>query len=610
MKQILLIAALFFLSNFSVAQEFIPKINIGTAPTKSNSAEKTEILVAVLLNKATPLKNTDSKSLAIVTPFKPKAKTEKTLFSNFNSFKETKNLIYENQVEQEKISQIAQQVKIKSSIFANKGDYSAPLDNSIAVSDNGYLISTTNDVIEIYQNSILKYRRNLAGFFENKIGAPCDPKVIFDPIVKKFIVFAQSNDGNYSKSKIIIGFSISNNPIDGWNFYTLPGNPLNKPNQWFDYPKLGISKDGVFISGNIYKNLGNPDSNQFIQTVVYHIDKSLGFSGQNLKYRVWYNIYDSPAIILPVSTGFQGEYGPGAYLLSTDWSNNNISYIKLYDVTGDIYSANSSMNYYKVPTAPIKYFATADQMDKKIDNGDIRIQDGFYTGNEIIYVFTSGNERNFSRINLNVLELPSLKNKSKLIGDQLNYSYAYPSVAAISEKNEPIRFIIQYNGTSNQSFPDIRYKLCDNSFTESGEMILKDGENIIEGYDRWGDYTTISKNFFSKNDIWLTSSYGSKAGIRQTVINNLVLDKQVDSTELQKLINNKSFTFQIGNKKRIEVFLNSASEMKKIFDGTVWKGARSLNIITDNLGKGNYNLKIVDKNTKHIINQYAFVIKE
>ena len=113
------------------------------------------------------------------------------------------------------------------------------------------------------------------------------PKIYFDPFRKRFIVFAQSCDRQYNNSNIVLGFSHSNIPSDGWNFYRIKvsGAPFGI-NQWFDYPKLGISTDGVFISGNIFQNNGG-ENNDFIQSIVYQIDKDLGYEGKEVNYRLW-----------------------------------------------------------------------------------------------------------------------------------------------------------------------------------------------------------------------------------------------------------------------------------------------------------------------------------
>lgn len=610
-------ASIFFFINSATGQEVVRKIVINQAPTFSNIGSKTEVRKAEKL--AIPpfsLRNLDSNSLAILTPLTPRPIEEKTLFKDFERFKDTSKLIYDTSEGFGPKKAEFVRTYIKSSFDANIGDYRAPLDNTIAVSDNGNIISVSNDIIEYYSRNSQKIiaRRNLTGFFGNKIGDPCDPKAYFDPFKKRFIVFAQSCDGQYNNSNVVIGFSHSNNPSDGWNFYKIKvsGAPF-ATNQWFDYPKLGISTDGVFISGNIFQNYGG-ENNEFIQSVVYQVDKDAGFEGKEVNYRLWYNINDGhpgegPAVLLPINYAFNGIYGPGIFLIGTSRGNNTDN-VKLFDITGSISDDNTIMNYYKIKTTPYNYFAKAVQMDYPIDNGDTRIQDGFYTGEKIAFAFTSGNERRFSRINLNLLNLATLTNKSKLLGDNLNSSYAYPSVMPISEKGEQLNIVLQYNSASNNSYPDIRYKVCDDTLNCSGEILIRKGDNIIGFYDRWGDYSAITKDHAAKNNVWMTSCYANRAGIRQTCITNLAPLGEITNIDIFKTGSSQNVNFKVAGKTSIEAFLKKDGKtLKKVFEGFAWPGKRALNVITEEMEAGKYILEVRDKLSNQIIKKQFFIIE-
>ena len=172
---------LFFLSNSIKGQEVAKKFVINQAPTFSNIGTKTEIGKAEKLNiPPFNLRNLDSQSLAILTPLTPRPVEEKTLFKDFERFKDTAKLIYDTS--ERFAPQRAELFKpyVKSSFDANIGDYRAPLDNTIAVSDNGNIVSVSNDLIEYYSKNSQKLiaRRNLTGFLGNQIGDPCDPKDI------------------------------------------------------------------------------------------------------------------------------------------------------------------------------------------------------------------------------------------------------------------------------------------------------------------------------------------------------------------------------------------------------------------------------------------------
>jgi len=581
----------------------ITKPIINQQPELQNAAKKTVLLTANKVNIPVALSATDTTLFPVVTSVNPRPKVEQYYLKEFEIFKDTATLRYKEQTNDFQ-PRIPIPIRIAYGFDANKGDNSAPLDNAIACSGENYSVSVSNTYIEYYQNNSLKFKSDLSSFLNYEISSPCDPKVYFDPTTSKFILFLQRCDRAYNKSEIIVGFSISNNPMDGWNFYKLSGNPLNRPNHWFDYPKIGISQDGLFISGNIFIG-GNGG---LAQTVIYQIDKSLGFSGQQLKYRVWYDIADNPFTIMPVNYAYNNTYGKGIYLLSTTWQQK-ANYLKLYDITGGIYDDGATMNFYKVATTPYDFFASAVQLNQSIDNGDIRIQDAVLGGNKIYFVFTSANDRNFSRINFNILDIPTLQNKSTLIGDKDNYSYAYPSLNLFSHENETPTVLIQYNGTSNKSYPDIRCKTCDENFNCSQEIVVKAGESTINNSDRWGDYSGVAKNQTKKYQLWLSSSYG-KNQRRQTYVANIVSFNQPsipeDSLLLNQLSSTSSVSFNLLATSDIQVLLKTAGVTTTIFEGKAEKGDNLFEIFTNDLKKGDYTIEVVKKSSNKKLNTTTF----
>ncbi|MDO1449180.1 hypothetical protein Q0590_23085 [Rhodocytophaga aerolata] len=610
---------LFFFFSFAFSQ-VITKPVIGQQPQIQNAAKKTGILTANRVIIPTTISGIDTIFSPVVTSVNPTPNVEPHI-EVFEAYKDTAKLVY-NQNEIEFEPRIPIPFIIKQGFDGSINDSSPPLDNTIACSSsasNNFVVSVTNNCIEYYRDDspAFKFKKDLRSFINYVISYPCDPKVFFDPLANRFILFMQKcGDPIHINSEILIAFSISDNPLDGWNFYKISGNPLNKQNHWFDYPKLGITRDGLFISGNIF--IGQNGSGGFAQTVVYQIDKNLGFNGQQLKYRVWYDINDTPVTIMPVSYAYNNTYDQGAFLLSTTFQRN-ADYIKLYDITGDIYNNATTMNFYKVPVLDINgnpttygFFAKAVQINTPIDNGDIRIQDAILSRNKIYYVFTSGNDRNFSRINFNILDIPTLQNKSILIGDKSNVSYAYPSLHMFSDENESTTVMIQYNGTSNQSYPDIRCKTCDDNFNCSQEAIIKTGESIINGYDRWGDYSCVSKKQNLKNNLWLSSSYG-KNQERQTYISNIVSFTQpaipADTILANQLYSPATVNFSLASEANIQVLLKTAEKTQIIFDGKAAKGENQFQINTKELPEGNYTIEVVRKNLNRKLNSTTFESK-
>ena len=113
-----------------------------------------------------------------------------------------------------------------------------PNDNAMAISDAGILMSCTNNRVVIYDTEADTLMDT--GFLQdfvvqfNVTASRYDPKMIYDPNEDKFILTFLVGT-NHVNSKIAVCFSTSNNPMDDWNVYLLPGDPLLS-DHWTDYP--------------------------------------------------------------------------------------------------------------------------------------------------------------------------------------------------------------------------------------------------------------------------------------------------------------------------------------------------------------------------------------
>ncbi|MEL6135467.1 MAG: hypothetical protein AAFR59_19070, partial [Bacteroidota bacterium] len=192
-----------------------------------------------------------------------------------------------------------------------------PPDNSLAVSDNGYIVSATNSRLLFYNQSGSQLMdESFATFFGflNLSGTYFDPKVLYDPVSNKFILVVL-NGTTPANSKVVVAFSTSSNPTNTWWAYVLDGNVLNN-NTWFDFPSIGVSEDELYVSGNLFSS-----SNIFDQTLIYQIEKANGFTGGTINWIYWSDVRDAnnsrDFTVVPVGYGFDGFIGPGIYFVSS-----------------------------------------------------------------------------------------------------------------------------------------------------------------------------------------------------------------------------------------------------------------------------------------------------
>jgi hypothetical protein len=101
--------------------------------------------------------------------------------------------------------------------------------------------------------------QTLGGFFAGLPDASTafDPHVEFDPNSQRFWVVAAATNGTTS-SELFVGVSNDSDAMHGWSTYWL-GVQGNFPNDWCDYPEIGLSSAGyVYMTCNMFslKNAG------------------------------------------------------------------------------------------------------------------------------------------------------------------------------------------------------------------------------------------------------------------------------------------------------------------------------------------------------------------
>ena len=115
------------------------------------------------------------------------------------------------------------------------GAYTPPDDN-IAVSTAGYVVSVTNSIYRIFapnsstQLKSYDFDGALKSTFPSITGVYYDPRVIYDAESDRFVIVV-FNGISSTTSSIVVLFSKTNNPTDGWNAYSFSGDMFSK-SEW------------------------------------------------------------------------------------------------------------------------------------------------------------------------------------------------------------------------------------------------------------------------------------------------------------------------------------------------------------------------------------------
>lgn len=507
---------------------------------------------------------------------------------------------------------------VGTNYLGNENNGSSPMDNNVAISNGGWIVSVANNTIE-YDNtsgSTIYYNDIVSFIGDASITNVCDPVVLYDVTSDRFIFFAQECAGNSANSYLLICFSKTNNPNDGWWYYKLSGNLLND-GSWFDYPKIAVTTNELLISGNLFYNSGT-----FNQAIVYQIRKANGYAGSSLTWQYWTGISGSPFTLLPVSYGQGSSYGPGCFLVATD--NAGSSNIKLYDLTNEI-GANPSLNQYNVPTTA--YSATgynAGQLGTttELKFFDCRAMSGFYLNGIIHFVFHSDAGGAWYGINYNRLTVSNLTNQSRMYGNSGVTDLGYPSVVSYATNATTKSVMIGYGRSGTSIYPEVRVVNCDNAMNFSSSTLVKSSASFVSYTgtpERWGDYTgTARKHNSATPSIWMNGMWGTNTNVWSTWVAEIHDNGVVGLTEKENMSEVKVFPnpvietflveFILENQEQIDISIIdiNGKVVKHLYEGSVHSGKNAFSFNKANLAAGTYFLIIKDqskiiKNEKIII---------
>lgn len=405
------------------------------------------------------------------------------------------------------------------------GNQGTPSDNTVAINKNNQIICVVNSSLRYYNASTgaaLQSTISLSNFFSTPSNgnllstSTCDPKVIFDPQAEKFIVFAQTCDGSSSTSQILLAFSNTSDPTQGWKFYTFTGNPSGSigQNVWFDYPKIGVSNSDVFVTGNLFNNNG-----QYVQSVIYQINKIKCYAGNTIASGdaiIWYNIDNSPFTMVPMSNGQSGGYGNNMFLAS-NISNQFGTYVALYEIS------NAVTNNPQISTTLLSNDTTgspANGIQKgssvELETGDSRGMDGYYLNGTIHFVFHCNVGAGYSGVNYSrIKKVGSNWTLSKRILKIAGTDISFPSIASMGFNNNDQSAIIGFNYASTNDFPGMKAIYVDNSMDVSAPIEVKTGTGYASvvtsgGITRWGDYTGMTRvQNATTPTAWLFGMFGN-----------------------------------------------------------------------------------------------------
>lgn len=406
------------------------------------------------------------------------------------------------------------------SFLGNPFSINTPNDNDVAISDTGMVVSVINTNIYV-KNSVTGLPspvKSLAAFTSpiNSKHQEFDPKVMYDPKTDRFVLMCLVGFVD-TTSKVIIGFSQTNNPNGNWNLYTLPGNPLNN-NLWTDYPMISMTEKELFLSVNLLYNDSSWQTG-FVETLVWQISKDSGYAGNPLNTVLHSNIkYNGKAIrnLCPVKGGSK-LYSPNMFFVSNRNLANQNDTVFLVNIT-DTIGAPSGTITVKALTSNLPYYFPPNgrQYDpsQELATNDCRNLGAFYENNMIQYVHNTKNPaNNFVTVYYGTITNPfsasPVVSGYYLPNDTMDF--AYPNISYAGNSSTDNTAIISFDHTSNLIFAGCSALQTDGQGNFSNILRIKNGATFVNlltsNLERWGDYSGSQRRYNKPGEVWMSGFY-------------------------------------------------------------------------------------------------------
>lgn len=404
--------------------------------------------------------------------------------------------------------------------FKGNNSSGTPNDNDMAISNSNTIVSVLNQAVGVFNDTgKWAFNRSLAAIAKglNNLNRTFDPRIIYDPENDRFIlVFLQ---GAYSgDTRIIVGFTQTNDPTKNWNFYAIPGNIFGD-SSWSDYPIIAINKNDLFITVNRLRD-NTYWKNGFMESIIWQVDKQAGYKGDSLPQKAYTNIAFGGKSIWSICPARQGNDMQNAWmhLVSVRPSDLQNDTVFLHEITGSLKSGNAKLSMKILKTnlsyglQPNAYMSNG----KKLQTNDARILTALYQNNALYYGSNTIDTSTFSPAiyvgHIDFLNQVNPNISGRIISSD-TLDFGYPCIAYAGGGVGDKSAFITFSHTSDKTFPGTSVAFIDRNLNVSLPTRVKAGESIIQllfdTVERWGDYTGIQQKYNEPGICWLVGSYGS-----------------------------------------------------------------------------------------------------
>lgn len=426
-----------------------------------------------------------------------------------------------------------------------------PNDNTMAISNDGIIISAINTTVTILNEEGERLGfRSLYGMTANQLGLLdrfYDPKVTYDPENDRFIlVFLEGSLSD--DTRIVVGFTETNDPTGNWNFYALDGKPLGG-NTWSDYPIIAQNGTDLYITVNLLRD-NESWQEGFVESLIWQVAKADGYEGkEDLTQNLFSGIrYEGAPVwsICPVQPAFDFDQD-NMYFLSVRPDAESNDTVFLHEITASS-STGGAEHKLSVLTTNVPYGVPPTAYQPLVNGSDFRLQTNdtrvlsatFHNGNIHYTQSTILEDEIRSGIYHGIIS--DVASNPMIEGEIISSStldYAYPSIAFAGEdESQNHSMLLTFSHVGEEVFPGtsvVFHNKEDGKERLYSDVIrVRDGDSVINTFvddslERWGDYSDIQRKYNEPNTVWTCGSYGDTLGNNNVWIAKLTVKNELVS---------------------------------------------------------------------------------
>lgn len=505
---------------------------------------------------------------------------------------------------------------------ANPAESFTPMDNELAVSKDGIVVSVVNANVTVHDSTGVRllYRtfRTLAGN-PALSGLFFDPRVRYDAENDRFVMMILHGN-NFLDSRIIVYVSITNNPLLGWHVYEIPAFAIGNQG-WVDFPQLGLSKSDIFITGNVFT-----DNGQYRNSFIIQAQKQAAYQGDQLNYRIFRNITDERGrnIFNPVPAYEAGlpATAEGMHFVSTFSSGGNEFQWSRIDGSFD---GGSSFSSRLINTNNYSLSGDAIQRNHNelLDAGDTRVSSAFRKNGIIHFVHHSSDGIGFNTIRYHRLDMASGVDQSFDINGNSTLDYAFASLMPAGQYEADKKVLINFLSSGSSQYPGFNAVLIDDGGKLYSPRLIREANtfiNVLAGTDRWGDYSGSALMPVNNGNprVFMSAAIPES----QTRWSNIIAVFSVQDTQVYNTLNDNQiklypnpvidwFDMEINLKEsqsiKIELFDAQGKRIFLLFEGVLAKGNNRLKFNKENLSSGIYFVRVLGNGKRAIKTEKIWV---